>query len=414
MRFGALALAGSIAIGGALPLAPAGATPPPTDSVIQGLQSKAASLAGQLQSDGEKVQIAAEEYDGATVTLQLAQRELKKLQVELVANRQKVAVATVKVRQAAVAAYVLGVGANAQFAAVLTKNIADSGTVGTYAGAATNLLHNAVISLNRARATLQQSEQDQRHQVARASTAAAQALTARNAANAATAADQSALSQVKGNLAQAVAQLEAQRAAEAEARARAAAQARARAAAEAEAQQAAAAAEQIAQGNSGAQSLAAAATASANAASSTSGPSLSPAGSSSAGSIALSTAESYLGVPYVWGGASNSGFDCSGLTMVAWAAAGVTLSHSAWWQYQETTHISLSQIEPGDLLFYYFPNDGSDPVTHVAMYVGPSGPDGTNTIIQAPETGETVSYTTMYYYGFVGAGRPTSANNGLA
>jgi cell wall-associated NlpC family hydrolase len=67
--------------------------------------------------------------------------------------------------------------------------------------------------------------------------------------------------------------------------------------------------------------------------------------------------------------------------------------------------VSLQQLEPGDLLFYHFPNDGSDPVTHVAMYVG-SGPFGTQTVIQAPQTGETVSYAPIYFVGFVGAGRP--------
>ena len=120
----------------------------------------------------------------------------------------------------------------------------------------------------------------------------------------------------------------------------------------------------------------------------------------------MQTAQSYLGVPYVWGGASTSGVDCSGLTMLAWAKAGVALTHSAWYQYQESQHITLQQIEPGDLLFYWFPQDGSDPVTHVAMYVG-SGPYGAQTIIQAPDTGQTVQEVPMYYYGLVGVGRPT-------
>jgi len=135
-----------------------------------------------------------------------------------------------------------------------------------------------------------------------------------------------------------------------------------------------------------------------------------PAGTNPAGNTAVATAESYLGVPYVWGGASTSGVDCSGLTMLSWAAAGVPLTHNAWFQYEESQHLSLADIEPGDLLFYWFPNDGSQPVTHVVMYVG-AGPYGTQTVIQAPETGETVSYTSIYYYGFVGIGRPAVASS---
>jgi cell wall-associated NlpC family hydrolase len=119
----------------------------------------------------------------------------------------------------------------------------------------------------------------------------------------------------------------------------------------------------------------------------------------------VAAAESYLGVPYVWGGASRQGVDCSGLTMIAWAAAGVDLLHGATIQDQESVRVSLADIEPGDLLFYHFPDDGALPITHVAMYVG-SGPYGTQTIIQAAEVGTNVAYYPMYWPGFVSAGEP--------
>ena len=94
-------------------------------------------------------------------------------------------------------------------------------------------------------------------------------------------------------------------------------------------------------------------------------------------------AESQLGVPYVFGGASPSeGFDCSGLVQWAWGQAGVSIPRTTEVQWPALTHVSLGALEPGDLLFYYN-LDADDQVDHVVMYVG-SGPYGTDTVIQAP------------------------------
>jgi cell wall-associated NlpC family hydrolase len=103
-------------------------------------------------------------------------------------------------------------------------------------------------------------------------------------------------------------------------------------------------------------------------------------------------------VPYVWGGETPGvGFDCSGLTQWAWGQAGVGIPRTAQAQYDAITHVSLSDLEPGDLLFW---NDGTSSIQHVAMYVGGG------TVIQAPETGENVSYASIWNNGLVGAGRP--------
>jgi cell wall-associated NlpC family hydrolase len=128
----------------------------------------------------------------------------------------------------------------------------------------------------------------------------------------------------------------------------------------------------------------------------------SPQVATGAGAKAIQAAEQYLGVPYVWGGASKSGVDCSGLTMLAWKAAGVTLVHSAALQYAQTTPVALSQVRPGDLLFYDIDGSGID---HVVMYVG-SGAYGAATIIQASQPGTVVSFDPYWTYGLVGAGRP--------
>jgi cell wall-associated NlpC family hydrolase len=132
-------------------------------------------------------------------------------------------------------------------------------------------------------------------------------------------------------------------------------------------------------------------------------------GYQTAGLAAVNAAMGYLGVPYVFGGESAQGVDCSGLTALAWAQAGVSLDHSAADQYADFPHVSLSDLEPGDLLFYDEP--GEVGIQHVVMYVGPylngqPTPYGTGTIIQAAHTGTVVSLDPLWTEGLVGASRP--------
>jgi peptidoglycan DL-endopeptidase CwlO len=107
---------------------------------------------------------------------------------------------------------------------------------------------------------------------------------------------------------------------------------------------------------------------------------------------AIAFARDQLGEPYVWGAAGPDSWDCSGLTMGSWAAAGVQLSHYSVSQYYETTPISYSQIKPGDLIFWA--SDSNDPNTifHVALYIG----DGQ--MIQAPRTGRDVEIQDVFYW----------------
>jgi cell wall-associated NlpC family hydrolase len=94
--------------------------------------------------------------------------------------------------------------------------------------------------------------------------------------------------------------------------------------------------------------------------------------------IAVSYALAQVGDPYVYGAAGPDAFDCSGLTMAAWAAAGVSIPHSASMQSAAGTPVSVSALMPGDLVFYY------SPISHVAMYIG------NGQVVHAPHTGSVV------------------------
>jgi cell wall-associated NlpC family hydrolase len=88
----------------------------------------------------------------------------------------------------------------------------------------------------------------------------------------------------------------------------------------------------------------------------------------------------------------------------AWSQAGVTIPRTTETEWPALTHVSLDALQPGDLLFYYN-LDADSEVDHVVMYVG-SGPYGTDTVLQAPFTGATVSYSPIFTIGLIGAGRP--------
>ena len=117
-------------------------------------------------------------------------------------------------------------------------------------------------------------------------------------------------------------------------------------------------------------------------------PAPAPSHSGSAASTAINAAMGYLGTPYVWAGESAAGLDCSGLTMVSYAAAGVELTHSSRVQYGEGSLVPLDAAQPGDLVFWS--SDGSQSgIYHVAIYLGD------DTMIEAPTFGMTVRVTSM-------------------
>jgi cell wall-associated NlpC family hydrolase len=117
-------------------------------------------------------------------------------------------------------------------------------------------------------------------------------------------------------------------------------------------------------------------------------------GATGSAASAVSFAMAQVGKAYVFGASGMSAFDCSGLTMRAWGAAGVALPHSSAAQFNSGRHIPASQLQPGDLVFYYHP------ISHVGMYIG------NGLIVNAENPSVGVKVTGLYSMPFVGAVRP--------
>lgn len=112
------------------------------------------------------------------------------------------------------------------------------------------------------------------------------------------------------------------------------------------------------------------------------------------GGTAAKFACAQIGKPYVWGADGPSSYDCSGLTMAAWRAAGISLPHNAYQQYKNIRAVSRSQLQPGDLVFYY-----SD-IHHVGIYVGG------NWVVHAPRSGDKVRMRSLSVGPIHSYGRP--------
>jgi cell wall-associated NlpC family hydrolase len=111
------------------------------------------------------------------------------------------------------------------------------------------------------------------------------------------------------------------------------------------------------------------------------------------GAQALRYAMSKLGRPYVWGASGPSTFDCSGLTMWAYKQVGINLPHYTGSQWNAGAHVSRSQLQPGDLVFFY-----AD-LHHMGMYIG------NGKMIHAPHTGDVVKIASMDGRPFAGGVR---------
>jgi cell wall-associated NlpC family hydrolase len=347
-------------------------------------------LASKISALGQAEAALGEQYDGGVVALQQANARVAAAAKQLKAAEAHQGRAVANLRQDAVAAYV---GAGPQFA------VAGSVPLGN--------LNDALVrqELEETFAADQSDALDSyRLAAAVATTDRAQLVLARNTAaklvgrleadrqRVQAAEDQLVSLQqgVKGQIGTLVAQIEAEELA---------AQQRAEAQRLAEEREAAAAAAAAAAASAEAAATAAAAARQAQD-TETSSPAASPVdstadipGVSAAAAMAVQSAESRVGDPYVWGAAGPGEFDCSGLVEWAYAQAGVSLPHYSGSQYDDTVQIPMSDLEPGDLVF------PADPGEHVAMYIG------NGEIVQAPYTGADVQIIPLNPSFFVLASR---------
>jgi cell wall-associated NlpC family hydrolase len=314
-------------------------------------QAQANAIAAKVEQLGHTVERYAEQANAAQIELDQLNQQVADAQAKVDAAKAEQEQHRGELRSYAVDAYVHGTDDNTAALATST-DLVDLGQREGYLSAASG---NRQQLIDQLRAT----EEDVQIQIGELNSAQAQAEAKKNdlssrksEAASAQAEQQQLLSQAQGELATLVKQAQAKKAADD------------------------------------------AAAAAARAAKSTSSSS-SSSGSTNFGSVpsvsggagaAIAEAKRHLGAPYEWGAAGPNSFDCSGLTMVAWRAGGVSLPHYSGAQYSATTHIPMSAIQPGDLIFYESPSQ------HVALYIGGGQ------IIHAPHPGGVVEYASLYYW----------------
>jgi len=344
-------------------------TRPAAGDSISSARAQAAAIESQLASAQNRMSVLSQQYDAAAYHLQQIDASIATTKAAIAADQQQVSTDRERLSKAAIANYVSD-GAASSNNPIFSGNEKTVGAATEYNLIAEGDINLAVANLHTAENTLsaQQAQLDAQQGQAQAAVATEQAAETQNAQEIQVQKD--ALAQENGKIELLVQQQQA-----------------AQAAAAAEVTRA---------------RLAAAETKASSATSTSPGlNNFAPPPTAAGGAGAVQAAVSQIGVPYVWAGESpkgtaDPGFDCSGLTAYAWGQVGVDLPHYSGAQMSDSTPVPLSDLQPGDLLFYG--PGGSD---HVAMYVGPGE------MIEAPETGEVVHLTGLRLGGgFVGAGRP--------
>ena len=362
-----LMLTVSAGVSASLPSSPASADP------VADAKAQASAVMQKIQATDAQLQSITDQYSAADYKLSRLNSAIAETQTQIGANQREVTTDRSRLQTQAIQQYVSN-GTSSSSTSMFTANANESGVRSEYSSIAAGNITTTIAKLGTAQSQLRASQDSLKSQQDQASSTRNSLAGAKSRASTLVAQEQATLNSVNANIQTLVAQ---QKQAQQEAAAAAAATAFKSKVTAAQASSA--------QAPTPTQAAAPHPTTGSNAGSgsgtSTSGggKKVPPPPVSGGTATAVQAAVSQVGVPYVWGGASPSGFDCSGLVMWAYAKAGVNLPHYSGAQYSATVHIPLADIQPGDLLFYG--PGGSD---HEAMYIGGGS------MVEATHTGDFV------------------------
>jgi cell wall-associated NlpC family hydrolase len=345
-----------------LVLALAGALPQAARAdEISDKQAQANAIAAKIDQLGQTVERYAEQANGAQIELDGLNQQVADSQAKVTAAQAEVDQHKGEIKNYAVDAYVHGASGQDDAASTTSTDLTDLGQRQGYLSAAAGNRQQLVDELR-------STEHDLQTQIGQLNDAKAQAESKTNDLNSKKASAEAASndlarlkSQTDAEITQLVQAEQARKAAEEQARAEARAAARA-------AQQSASRPASTRSGSSGGSV----------------DPGPAPSSNHDVNAV-ISAARAQLGKPYSWGAAGPDSFDCSGLTLWAWRAGGVSLPHYTGAQYGATRHVSISDLQPGDLVFY-------NGMEHVALYIGGGQ------IIHAPHSGDVVKISSLYYW----------------
>jgi cell wall-associated NlpC family hydrolase len=367
------AVVGALVAASALLAQPAGADP------IATKKAEAARIAAQLEAKGQAAEILTEQYNAARLKAGAAEADAKRAAVQLAAADAAVLKSQGALKETAVHAYVHGGFLPLAQGSTRPDDALELSIRRKYV----NVVADRQADALHANRDAQQDAAVRRAEVDQAKQASRQALSAveskRQAAASAVGEQKALLDKVKGELGTLVAAEQKRKADEEARRVQAALAAR---------QNTPAARSGTSGGTTGGTSSAPALL-NRNTGTAPTNPAPPP---NSGAAKAIEEAKRQLGKPYEWAGAGPDSFDCSGLTQWAWRAGGKSLSHYTGAQYNETARVAISELQPGDLVFF-----GSD-LHHVGLYVGGGQ------MIEAPQTGEVVRYASIYRSDLVQSG----------